>query len=795
MRSIRLRLAVIVGAVLAPLSPWLVFRSTRLTGGDFDGHVWVPWFLRHYVLSGKGGFGWSDQWFTGFPVLRYYFPAPAWLVALVSLVIDPDIAFKVIVLASIAAIPFAVAHFARTAGVDGSTTIWIAAGTAAWLLDPQYEILGGNILSTMAGEYSYSLSVSLGFVFLRSHIRSLRAEKWSPAAGLLCGLGILTHVFPTAAAVVMAIAWTLFTSRGPNASLETSKPPFSSTTNRITGIRRTIASGLVALGVSAWWLVPFISEAPLAMIDIGWDRTTDIVGLLIPATVQRSGWIPFTIAQVLAVVALVLVVVRRERSVVGHALRSVTFVVGVLWVAGVLVVAFVPQGRLWNERMLPWWVMATWLLGGIGAARVQQLVLARWKQKPDTTLSSQMASQKSTTPTPALKPSVLKPSVLKPTNQKRRLLAAFPVTVVVVLAMTQTGVITAIAPTTDWGDAVTVGRREFGGWEARSTYAEQAALVQHLRKLGPGTVLADWDPEWTEDAGELWMATLPIDTNGVIRAAEGVLYESSASLPFLLQAQQLFTNEHVGSMRALENRFDPVVGARLAADLGIRYLLIRSSEVAAVVLSVNSTIDRGRTGGFHIIELQPGPVVEPLTTEPIVVTRMGGTQEGGWIDVAMASWLPWGALSGRATVVSGGPSSWPRGDVSESRVIPDMAEAPAFGEGVIWQQPAPKETPVANPPSVTNVTKSPNGKITFSVTRAGTPVKIRTPWSPRLRASGADGPWRAGPNHVVVVPTETNVRLSLQTPTWEWALRVGSVCTLVFGLGAFILQKRFRQRL
>jgi hypothetical protein len=752
-------MAILVVSVLAPLSPWLAFRSTRLTGGDFDGHVWTPWFLRHHVVNGKGGFGWTDQWFTGFPVLRYYFPIPAWLVAMVSLVIDPDVAFKVIVLASIAMIPLATAYCTRTAGTSSSATLWIAAGSAAWLLDPQYEILGGNMLSTMAGEYSYSLSVSLGLVFLASHIRSLRATRWTPTPGILCGLGIMTHVFPTAAAVVLALAWTLFAGR--DEQLPASSVLF-------TRIGRTIATGLVALSVSAWWLIPFITEAPLAMIDIGWDRTTDVLGLLIPATVQRAGWIPFSIAQALAIFAVVSLLVSYRRSgvdqgsVADRALRHVTLMFISLWLAGAAIVCFVPQGRLWNERMLPWWVMSTWLLGGIGAARIQQFLLA-----PTTKGAA---------------------SVLPASNAGAKIAALGMANLAVVaLALTQTGVITAFAPRTDWGDAVTVGRREFGGWQARSTYAEETALVALLRGLGPGTVLSDWDPTWTAEAGELWMATIPIDTDGAIRSAEGVLYESSPSLPFLLQAQQLLTTVEIGSMRGLHIRFDPVVGATLAADLGINYLVVRSADVAAALLTVDGAVDQGQSGGFYVIELQPSPLVEPLITEPIVVAQMGRPQEGGWIDVAMASWVPWGALNSGPTIVSEGPASWVRGQVEETAVTLDP---PAFGDRVRWIAENPQVTPIVQPTTVSNITKSPNGRVEFQSTRSGAPVKVRMPWSPRLRAAGADGPWRAGPNHIVIVPTQNNVRLSLHTPGWEWALRAISLATMTVSM--MLALNRFR---
>jgi hypothetical protein len=39
-------------------------------------------------------------------------------------------------------------------------------------------------------------------------------------------------------------------------------------------------------------------------------------------------------------------------------------------------------------------------------------------------------------------------------------------------------------------------------------------------------------------------------------------------------------------------------------------------------------------------------------------------------------------------------------------------------------------------------------------------VLVRTSYFPNWKASGAEGPWRVSPNFMVVVPTQTDVRLS-----------------------------------
>jgi hypothetical protein len=51
-------------------------------------------------------------------------------------------------------------------------------------------------------------------------------------------------------------------------------------------------------------------------------------------------------------------------------------------------------------------------------------------------------------------------------------------------------------------------------------------------------------------------------------------------------------------------------------------------------------------------------------------------------------------------------------------------------------------------------------KISFAVDQVGTPVVVKASYFPNWSVDGADGPWRVGPNQMVVVPTDTEVTMS-----------------------------------
>ena len=87
--------------------------------------------------------------------------------------------------------------------------------------------------------------------------------------------------------------------------------------------------------------------------------------------------------------------------------------------------------------------------------------------------------------------------------------------------------------------------------------------------------------------------------------------------------------------------------------------------------------------------------------------------------------------------------------------------------------------------------------ISFRVSRTGVPVLVKTSFFPNWEAHGADGPWRATPNFMVVVPTSKEVTLEYGTTNAEMLGRLGTVAGIV-GVGALIwwdrrLKKRSRE--
>jgi hypothetical protein len=83
------------------VQPSLVFKDTTPTGGDMGAHVWGPAYLRDHLLPWKLN-GWSMDWYSGFPIYRFYMVVPALFIVFLNFIFPYGVAFKIVAVAGIA---------------------------------------------------------------------------------------------------------------------------------------------------------------------------------------------------------------------------------------------------------------------------------------------------------------------------------------------------------------------------------------------------------------------------------------------------------------------------------------------------------------------------------------------------------------------------------------------------------------------------------------------------------------------------------------------------------------------
>jgi hypothetical protein len=330
---------------LNPLSPSsdLVFDRTTPTGGDMGAHVWAPAFLRDHFLTNFQISGWSMDWYAGIPLYRFYMVVPALAIVALDVVLPYGVAFKLIAVSGLVTFPLACWAFGRLAAFRHPIPELFAVASLCFLLDESFSIYGGNVLSTMAGEYSFSISLTLavlGLGFLANGLRTGRFRVW---AAVLLSLSAVSHgivlIFVAVAATILCLVW-----------MDRRRLVYAVTT------------GVTVLLLSAWWVGPFL---------FGHEFMTDMKYGFRPEGANDSFWdmfFPLTapldfLITALAVVGFVAMILRRNLTGTAIGLVCLTFVALVYLTRDSLPLI----GLLWNPRLLPFVYLTRYLLMVIGA--------------------------------------------------------------------------------------------------------------------------------------------------------------------------------------------------------------------------------------------------------------------------------------------------------------------------------------------------------------------------------------------------------------------------------------------
>jgi len=338
-----LGLAAVAGAtifVIWQLRPDLLFSPNMDVGGDNAGHVGTPYFLIHDLLPQGRITGWDPQWFEGFPLYVFYFPLPALFVAAFSVVFPYAVAFKLVTVLGPVTLPVAAWAFGRLGDFKRPIPALMAMATLPFLFNTSYDIEGGNLTSTLAGEFSFSLALTSGLLFLGVFAYALRTGRLRWLAAGLYGVTLLCHVVP--ALGFAAVAAVLALSRWDKNAW-----------------RVLVPVGAVGALLAAWWLVPFAADLPYSS-SMGYTRVTGVVSNILP-----RGYLWMIIP---AGLGTLIALIRRDRVPIVLAVGAIGSVAGFQWL---------PAGFVYNGRWLPFYFLFTSLLAAYGIGELFRIV-GRW---------------------------------------------------------------------------------------------------------------------------------------------------------------------------------------------------------------------------------------------------------------------------------------------------------------------------------------------------------------------------------------------------------------------------------
>lgn len=762
----RLSAVVVVGMctgfLLLSLHPELILRNNTPTGGDLGAHVWGPAYLRDHLLPSLRLTGWSMDWYSGLPVYRFYMVVPALLVLLFDVLLPYGISLKLVSVVGILALPWCVWRFGRLARFAYPLPEMFAIAATIFLYDESFTIYGGNIASTMAGEFSFSISLALAFLAFAAVARGQETNRGLVAASVLLALSALSHgivlMFVFGGVLLLAL--------------------FGQQRRAAWFGAKTI---LVAILLSAFWVVPFLFNHAF-MTDMKYEPR--------PSGANDSFWSMFfplnDALDAMFLIGAVIGFVEMWRT--RHRVGIWMGVYAVLLAAGVFIAreSLPVIGLLWNPRILPFLYILRYFLFAIGMyATVSFIVRAFTAERRLRELGKE--------PTEEVLAEVAQPPVAQPQLVER---VGFSLAVLVVF-----GLVTLVAlgfrfqelpgarfvsdesgqTYYSWGPLRTKAsndgfvdgwaRWNFSGYEGKPAYGEYHGIVQTMQRLGDdprhgcGRALWENNSELNKYGTTMSLMLLPFWTDGCIGSSEGLFFEASGTTAYHFIAAAAMSKQSSNPVRELRyDNNDAQRGVRYLQQLGIRYYMGFTPEAVASARATEGLTEVATSGPWVVFEVADADIVVPLDRQPVVTGLAGGDPRERWLELG-TSWFQnpseWAALP-----ASDGPPSWQRIDV-EVDLDRRTGDPGSSGRNVDVVVPAEQVDVVQLEPVEVTEVEVGDQSVNFSVDRVGVPVLVRVSYFPNWSVDGAEGPYRVAPNMMVVVPTDRDVRLHFDLSLWD----------------------------
>ena len=761
--------------LLMALHPSLILRNNIPTGGDMGAHVWAPAYLRDHLLTNFKLSGWSMDWYSGLPIYRFYMVIPALMIVLLDVVLPYGIAIKIIAVIGILTLPYATWLFGRFAKFAYPLPELFAIAATIFLFDESFTIYGGNIASTMAGEFSFSISLSLAMLGFALLAKGLDTGKHRISAAIIISLSALSHgivlLFVFGGAALMLVVW-----------------------NKRESFQ--FGAKVIALAVllSSFWVIPFVTSHAY-MTDMKYEPR--------PSGVNDSFWkmffplhilldVSITALAILGAVALV-----RSRHKAGTWITLLTLVLA----AGVFIArSSLPViGLLWNPRILPFFFLLRYFLFAVGLYEIAAFAL-RMKSM------SRIARVEPGTPV------VL--DIAKPRDNftfNLALLSGFALFVLVAIGFRfqelpfgSTRVNSAGQYEYVWGPLRTKStndgfvdgwaRWNFTGYEGKGAYGEYYGVVQTMKQLGEDSTQGCGRALW-ENSGELnkygttmALMLLPFWTDGCISSMEGLFFEAAGSTPYHFITAAAMSKQSSNPVRELRyDNNDAAIGVRYMQELGVKYFMGFTPEAIAQASQQEGLTEVARSGPWVVYRVANSDVVTPLATQPVVANISSNNPRERWLEIG-TSWFQH-PETWTTPIADDGPSDWQRIEVAVDESKRE-GEPNSNNRRVDVVKPATSLTQVPLEPLVVSNVNIGEESVRFSVDKVGVPVLVRVSYFPNWKVDGAEGPYRVAPNMMVVIPTSTDVNMH-----YGWNMLDYVAYLLSFAGIAWIVVTRRRSKL
>ena len=510
----------------------LVFSDLLPTGGDMGAHIVPTKFFVTELFNNFKLSGWSQDWFAGYPVYYFYFPLPPIITSLLSFLFPFSISFKTMVLISQILLVISIEMLMRNNSKEFS---FYGFGVGLlYLLTESFTIFGGNLASSLAGQYSFTYSIAFAnfsiFYLLKSNHRYS-----TEIASLFIGLSVLSHLIPFM--IYLPIFAYYFLKSDTKINIK----------------------------ISAFLFFLFIAMRFPISLFINLEFTTNMT--YTPYTqlsdLVKSDILPFAIG------AIIYVISSSSRTT----LKAVAGFELYLIIIAIFLFFYGPESALWNGRIVPFFNLGIIILFfNLLHFDIKNLTKKIQGKYPLTIFIlsinsylmylyySKWGNTYSTTTISVI--FIILFMFLISINSEKFLIY----TTLVSLTF---GTLSYLPHWLNWN---------FSGYESKNNWSDITTLYEGLDTLEPGRIMWEPNSDLNKYGTPMVLMTIPMFTDH--QSVEGLYFDSSITTPFhflTVSGVAERPSNPVGGLTYINGEFDK--GFRLMEELGVDYFIAYTQSI------------------------------------------------------------------------------------------------------------------------------------------------------------------------------------------------------------------------
>ena len=701
----------------------LVFQNNTPTGGDMGAHiVAIDTFIKDFMPNFQIN-GWSNDWFGGYPLYYFYFPLPAIITFFLNLVFPFGIAFKIMVVLSIIFVVYSIEKLMRK--TSNQFSIFGASAGLFYVFTESFTIYGGNLASVLAGQFSFTYSIAFANLSIFYLLKSKNNFRF-PISSIFLGLCLLSHLIPFIIYIpIYAIYWL---SQKEN-------------------LNQKILSISIFLALITRWSVS---------IFMNLEYTTNM------------SYTPFSSLEDLIkedILPIIFIFLGLFIAKHKNLLKSKTFNLFDLYLisSSILLYFFVPEGALWNGRLVPFFNLGIIFLF-FKAVEIFVEDINLYQQGVNvltiiflggTIYCLYIFYEKWSANQSYLNlyiPIIFLIMIFAIVNLDKVVIQLNMLIVSIILST-----ISFLPHWLNWN---------FTGYEGKNDWNQIQSLYTQLENLEPGRIMWEPNSDMNRYGTPMTLMTLPYFTKHT--SMEGLYFDSSITTPFhFISVSGLAKrpSNPVGGLSYINNQFDQ--GVDYLYDLGIDYFISYTKEIESKAMNSDRLTFLFSSEPFSVFEVKSSKV--ELIYQDIDVFSKVNKQEGILSSVFRDT-----------NIINFFQKAYENFDELDKKRVVEVSSK-------ILLEPSKKKNLKVTELQITNK------KITFFTNNPGELHLIKVSYFPNWSISNGLGPFRTSPSFMSVIPNQEYVEINFENTALEKNSFYFSIFSLLLSLLIFIKSRNVKK--